>query len=120
MTTLLMRKFGEETGAYYLENGEGVCHPDCRGNICQTRDVIIGADSHSVTGGALGAFQTGMGSSDATVGYGVRKKLVPGTGTSNSRSPEVFKKGSTRKDLILHLIGKSGRTADLMNRGVLR
>ena len=71
-------------------------------------DVIIGADSHTCTYGALGAFATGVGSTDAGVGMA--------TGRAWFKVPESLKfnvTGSLRagvgaKDLILHIIGMIG------------
>jgi 3-isopropylmalate/(R)-2-methylmalate dehydratase large subunit len=71
-------------------------------------DVVIGADSHTCTYGALGAFATGMGSTDLTYG------MV--TGTIWLKVPESIKfscygkwqKWVTGKDLILHIIGRIG------------
>ncbi|MGD0236720.1 MAG: 3-isopropylmalate dehydratase large subunit [Syntrophorhabdales bacterium] len=71
-------------------------------------DVVIGADSHTCTYGALGAFATGVGSTDLTYG------MV--TGTLWLKVPESIKfvchgkwrKWVTGKDLILHIIGRIG------------
>lgn len=61
----IMRKFARETGVILYDIGEGVCHqllPE-RGHVVPG-DVVIGADSHTCTYGALGAFATGVGSTD--------------------------------------------------------
>jgi len=71
-------------------------------------DVIIGADSHTCTYGALGAFATGVGSTDAAVGMA--------TGRAWFKVPETLKfnvsgrlnPGVSAKDLILHIIGMIG------------
>ncbi len=71
-------------------------------------DVVIGADSHTCTYGALGAFSTGIGSTDLTYG------MV--TGTTWFKVPESIRfachgewqKWVTGKDLILHVIGMIG------------
>ena len=71
-------------------------------------DVIIGADSHTCTYGALGAFATGVGSTDAAAGMA--------TGTAWFKVPSSLKfdlEGSlgewvSGKDLILHIIGMIG------------
>ena len=71
-------------------------------------DVIIGADSHTCTYGALGAFSTGVGSTDMAAGMA--------TGQAWFKIPEAIKfnlKGSlsknvTGKDVILHIIGMIG------------
>lgn len=71
-------------------------------------DLIIGADSHTCTYGALGAFSTGVGSTDMAVGMA--------TGEAWFKIPKAMKfnlKGKLRpyvsgKDVILHIIGKIG------------
>jgi 3-isopropylmalate/(R)-2-methylmalate dehydratase large subunit len=71
-------------------------------------DLVIGADSHTCTYGALGAFATGVGSTDLT--YGMVK------GRIWFKVPESIKfhcygkwsKWITGKDLILHIIGMIG------------
>ena len=71
-------------------------------------DCVIGADSHTCTYGALGAFATGVGSTDAAAGMA--------TGKAWFRTPSAIKvvlEGSPRKwvggkDAILHLIGLIG------------
>lgn len=71
-------------------------------------DLIIGADSHTCTYGALGAFSTGVGSTDMAVGMA--------TGEAWFKVPKAMKfnlKGKLRpfvsgKDVILHIIGKIG------------
>lgn len=71
-------------------------------------DVIIGADSHTCTYGALGAFSTGVGSTDMGAGMA--------TGEAWFKVPEAIKfvlKGSlspwvSGKDVILHIIGMIG------------
>jgi len=65
----LMREFAKETGIILYDIGEGVCHqllPE-RGHVAPG-DVVIGADSHTCTYGALGAFATGVGSTDLAAG----------------------------------------------------
>jgi 3-isopropylmalate/(R)-2-methylmalate dehydratase large subunit len=105
---ILLRRFAEETGCRIYEVGDGVCHQLVVENFANPGDIIVGADSHTVTAGALGAFATGMGSSDVAV--------VLALGKTWFRVPEsflielngVFSRGVYAKDLILYLIGKIG------------
>lgn len=76
--------------------------------LCAPGEVIIGADSHTCTYGALGAFSTGVGSTDMAAGMA--------TGLGWFRVPSAIKVTLTGKlqphvsgkDVILHLIGKIG------------
>lgn len=71
-------------------------------------DLVIGADSHTCTYGALGAFSTGVGSTDMACGMAIGKAWF--------KVPSAMKidlRGSLRryvsgKDVILHIIGKIG------------
>ncbi|MGN1121387.1 MAG: 3-isopropylmalate dehydratase large subunit [Eubacteriales bacterium] len=71
-------------------------------------DVVIGADSHTCTYGALGAFSTGVGSSDMACGMAIGKAWfkVPAAirfVLHGKPGPHI-----TGKDVILHIIGKIG------------
>jgi len=107
----IMREFARKYGIkYFFEIGRmGVEHvllPD--EGLVGPGDVIIGADSHTCTYGALGAFSTGVGSTD----LGCAMAL----GETWFRVPETIKfvyfgkmpKWVSGKDLILYTIGKIG------------
>jgi 3-isopropylmalate/(R)-2-methylmalate dehydratase large subunit len=76
--------------------------------LVKSGDVVIGADSHTCTYGALGAFSTGVGSTDMACGMA--------TGKAWFKVPSAIKfvlKGElpeyvSGKDVILHIIGKIG------------
>ncbi|MDE7311920.1 MAG: 3-isopropylmalate dehydratase large subunit [Eubacterium sp.] len=71
-------------------------------------DVIIGADSHTCTYGALGAFSTGVGSTDMAAGMATGKawfKVPSAIKVVVTGKPQKYVSG---KDLILHLIGMIG------------
>lgn len=71
-------------------------------------DLIIGADSHTCTYGALGAFATGVGSTDAAIGYATGKAWfkVPESILFNINGE--LRPGVTGKDIILYIIGMIG------------
>lgn len=107
----IVRDFAHEQGiTHYYEVGcMGVEHallPEQ--GVVGAGDLMIGADSHTCTYGALGAFSTGVGSTDAGVGMA--------TGRAWFKVPETIKfvvdgklaPGVTGKDVILHIIGLIG------------
>ncbi|MEM2925617.1 MAG: 3-isopropylmalate dehydratase large subunit [Methanocellales archaeon] len=61
---IMMRKFARENGIAFFENGDGICHQIVIEKYAAPYKVIAGADSHSCTHGAVGAFATGVGSTD--------------------------------------------------------
>jgi len=106
----LMREFAYEQGIIYFEVGEmGIEHvllPEQ--GLVLPGEVVIGADSHTCTYGALGAFATGMGSTDIAVAMAtgdIWMKVPPTIRLIYHGSPGEWVGG---KDLILHTIGDIG------------
>jgi 3-isopropylmalate/(R)-2-methylmalate dehydratase large subunit len=102
----VLRDFARESGAKLSEIGEGICHQILVESYVCPGNVVIGADSHTCTSGALGAFATGMGSTDIAVGFALAKTwlMVPYSIKVNFNG--VLNKGIYAKDLIIYLIGK--------------
>ena len=71
-------------------------------------DVVIGADSHTCTYGALGAFSTGVGSSVMACGMAIGKAWFKVPSAIKFVLKGKFQKHVSGKDLILHIIGKIG------------
>ena len=71
-------------------------------------DCIIGADSHTCTYGALGAFSTGVGSTDMAAGMAAGRNWFKVPPAIKVTLKGKFKKYVTGKDVILHLIGLIG------------
>jgi 3-isopropylmalate/(R)-2-methylmalate dehydratase large subunit len=106
-----IRMFAKEKDIeHYFEIGEmGIEHgliPEK--GLVVPGDVVIGADSHTCTYGALGAFSTGIGSTDMAAGMATGKAWfkVPSALRFNlTGKPQKWVSG---KDVILHIIGKIG------------
>lgn len=71
-------------------------------------DVIIGADSHTCTYGALGAFSTGVGSTDMAAGMATGKAWFKVPGAIKFNLVGELQEWVSGKDLILHIIGMIG------------
>jgi 3-isopropylmalate dehydratase large subunit len=71
-------------------------------------NLVIGADSHTCTYGALGAFSTGVGSTDMAVGMATGKAWFKVPAALRFNLTGSFKPGVSGKDLILHIIGMIG------------
>lgn len=71
-------------------------------------DVVIGADSHTCTYGALGAFSTGVGSTDMACGMASGKAWFKVPSAIRIELTGALRKYVTGKDVILHIIGKTG------------
>ncbi|WP_099468306.1 3-isopropylmalate dehydratase large subunit [Konateibacter massiliensis] len=71
-------------------------------------DVVIGADSHTCTYGALGAFSTGVGSTDMAAGMATGKAWFKIPSAIKFNLVGKFSKWVSGKDLILHIIGMIG------------
>ncbi|MBR6222901.1 MAG: 3-isopropylmalate dehydratase large subunit [Lachnospiraceae bacterium] len=71
-------------------------------------DAVIGADSHTCTYGALGAFSTGVGSTDMAAGMATGKAWFKVPSAIKFNITGKFNKWVSGKDLILHIIGMIG------------
>jgi 3-isopropylmalate/(R)-2-methylmalate dehydratase large subunit len=105
---MLLREFSRKTGAILSEIGEGVIHQRLVESYARPGDVVIGADSHTCTSGALGAFATGMGSTDVAIGMAMGKTWFKVPETFRIEVMGDFVAGVSSKDLILYLIGELG------------
>ena len=107
----IVRDFAHEQGiSHYYEIGcMGVEHallPEQ--GVVGPGDVIIGADSHTCTYGALGAFATGVGSTDAAVGMAVGTAWFKVPSSPKFEITGELQPWVSGKDLILHIIGMIG------------
>ncbi len=104
----VLRDFAKEYGAVLSEVGDGVCHQRLVESYINPGEVLLGADSHTCTSGALGAFATGVGSTDIAVVMALGKTWLKVPSTYKIVLKGEFQKGVYAKDLILHLIGLIG------------
>ena len=69
-----MRNFAKEHGLSIFDIGRGVCHQVIpESGLVMPGNLVVGADSHTCTYGALGVFATGMGSTDGAVALATGK-----------------------------------------------
>ncbi len=107
---IIMREFVKKQGIkHFYDVNAGVCHqilPE-KGHVVPG-EVIVGADSHICTHGALGAFATGIGSTDMAMVFaeGNLWFKVPETNRFNVVGQLID--NVYAKDVILHIIGEMG------------
>ncbi len=107
----MCRDFCEEKGVvnFYDVGRMGIEHallPEKGLVVCG--DVVIGADSHTCTYGALGAFSTGVGSTDMACGMATGKAWFKVPSAIKFVLKGKLQKYVSGKDVILHIIGKIG------------
>lgn len=105
-----LRKFAKKYKIRYLYDvGIGICHQIMveMGHV-SPGSVIIGADSHTTTYGALGAFSTGMGSTDLAAIFATGKIWIKVPSTFRIKLNGELKRLVTAKDVILYLLQKFG------------
>lgn len=101
-----MRSFADKTHSFLMDIGSGVCHqviPEA--GFATPGGLVLGADSHTCTYGALGCFASGVGSTDLAI--------TLATGKNWFRVPQTIKifisgrmpRGVFAKDIILFIIG---------------
>ncbi len=103
----MMRNWGRKQGVILYDVGSGVCHqllPE-QGHV-PPGGVVVGADSHTCTYGALGAFATGIGSTDMAVVFASGKLWFRVPETLLVMVEGKLPEGVYAKDIVLTVIGK--------------
>ncbi|UGV40506.1 3-isopropylmalate dehydratase large subunit [Methanococcoides orientis] len=106
---IMLRKFAKEQDILNYDVYEGVCHqvmPEM-GHV-RPGDLIVGSDSHTCAYGSLGAFSTGVGSTDMAAVFASGKLWFKVPDTIRFEVNGKLPKNVYSKDLILHLIGDVG------------
>jgi 3-isopropylmalate/(R)-2-methylmalate dehydratase large subunit len=103
-----IRAFCAESGATLSDIEMGICHQRVAESFAKPGDLVIGADSHTCTAGALAAFATGMGSTDVAVGMASGKTWLRVPETVRVEVAGALAEGVVAKDLMLTIIGALG------------
>ena len=103
-----LRIFAEEAETRFYSPGTGICHQLVAEEWAAPGLIVVGADSHSCSAGALGAFGTGMGSTDIGVALAFGETWLRVPETIRVEFTGRMPTGLSAKDLILHLIGILG------------
>ena len=107
----IMRRFAEEQSIrfFYDVGLGGVCHQVMvEEGHALPGDLIVGADSHTCTYGALGAFATGIGSTEMAAVFATGEIWLRVPSTIKVNFEGSFREYVTAKDLILYVIGLIG------------
>jgi 3-isopropylmalate/(R)-2-methylmalate dehydratase large subunit len=106
---ILLRNFAKEQGILNYDIFCGVCHqvvPE-KGHVLPGT-LVVGADSHTCTYGALGAFATGIGSTDMASVFATGKLWFMVPKTLQIMIEGMLKNRVTSKDVVLRIIGDIG------------
>ncbi|MGO9387028.1 MAG: homoaconitase large subunit [Methanobacterium sp.] len=106
----ITRAFVKEQGIKKIfAHGEGICHQVLpEKGLIKPGSVVVGADSHTCTYGAFGAFATGMGATDLAMVYAAGKTWFMIPETYEITVNGMLKEYVTSKDLILNIISNIG------------
>ncbi|MCU0426336.1 MAG: 3-isopropylmalate dehydratase large subunit [Candidatus Kapabacteria bacterium] len=104
---VMMREFAAEQGCPLFDVGAGICHQIMvEEQFVKPGDLFVGADSHTCTYGGLGAFATGVGSTDLAAVMLTGKIWLKVPQTVKIEYTGRLQKGVTAKDLILFTTGQ--------------
>ncbi len=101
----MLREFAKEEGVIFYDVGEGIAHQIMAENHVLPGMLVVGADSHTCTYGALGCFATGVGSTDMGCVFASGKLWFKVPETIRFEVRGKLGKHVYGKDIILKLIG---------------
>ncbi len=103
-----LRSFARDNGVTFFDIGAGICHQVMAEGLVLPGEVVIGADSHSCTLGALGAFATGVGASDMAGIWVSGETWLRVPETIAVRLTGSLRAGVEAKDIALSYVGSLG------------
>ena len=104
----LIRDFALEHGCFWHDPGTGAIHSHLMEHYVKCGDVIVAGDSHTTTHGALGAFSTGMGSTDMAAVLKLGKTWLKVPQSYLVEVGGTLPQGVYSKDIYLHLLNEIG------------
>jgi homoaconitate hydratase family protein len=112
----VMRSFvqGQRIEKFYDVGRGGIAHQILvQEGLARPGSIVVGADSHTCTAGAVGAFAVGVGSSEAAAILGTGKMWFKVPSTIKIEVTGEVKEPTTSKDVILDVVGKIGASGAL-------
>jgi methanogen homoaconitase large subunit len=103
-----LRRFATESGIPLCDVGEGICHQVMSEGGVRPGEVVIGADSHTCTLGAFGAFATGVGATDMAAVWATGETWLRVPETTNLSLTGRLGSGAEAKDLALAYVSRLG------------
>jgi methanogen homoaconitase large subunit len=103
-----LREFARSAFMHFSDIGGGICHQLMSEGIALPNEIIVGADSHSVTLGAFGAFATGVGATDMAAIWLTGETWFRVPESIGIRLEGQFTGAAEAKDLALTYVGELG------------
>ena len=103
----ILRRFARKTGAHLFDQ-VGVCHQVMLERFVAPGDVVIGTDSHTCTYGGVGAFSTGVGSTDGAAAMATGEIWLKIPQSIRVELIGELPEHVHPKDIVLELIGRVG------------
>lgn len=100
----IVRQFAREEGIRLFDVGRGICHQVLvEEQVARPGRIVLGSDSHSTSYGSVGAFGSGMGSTDIALAWGTGRTWLRVPETLRVQVQGRFQPGVGAKDLALKL-----------------
>ncbi len=103
-----LREFARSSGVHFSDSGGGICHQQMAEGRVLPGEIVVGADSHTCTLGAFGAFSTGVGATDMAAIWATGETWFGVPETIAVRFSGALRSPAEAKDVALSLTGTLG------------
>lgn len=105
----MMRRFAKEHGCVFFDQSHGVCHQVVlEEGLVHEGDIVLGADSHTCSYGAIGAFSVGVGATDMGASFLTGKTWIKVPESIQIELTGKLGDSVYAKDVILRIVGDLG------------